>query len=228
MLDRNVRTEYGHLARIGTLTGANLSERRALLAILTTDLAPHTGMALASRLENEGATDASRFVRQELLRNASLSALGYEQLRQLMIEDEPKIDRALDKAYRAANFYLRKTGATRDGEPFLAEQVRTQALLCQQWLRDALARPHPGATVAVTHFAPSLRSADPRYGLVPGTAGFCNALDELLPLAQLWLHGHLHCAQDYRVGNCRVVANPLGYAAKGEQAGFQPQCVLTI
>ncbi len=31
MLDRNVRTEYGHLARIGTLTGANLSERRALL-----------------------------------------------------------------------------------------------------------------------------------------------------------------------------------------------------
>lgn len=44
-----------------------------------------------------------------------------------------------DKAFRAANFYLRKTGATRDGEPFLAEQVRTQALLCQQWLRGALA-----------------------------------------------------------------------------------------
>lgn len=31
MLDRNVRTEYGHLQRIGTLTGANLAERRALL-----------------------------------------------------------------------------------------------------------------------------------------------------------------------------------------------------
>jgi hypothetical protein len=31
MLDRNVRTEYGHLQRIGTLSGANLSERRALL-----------------------------------------------------------------------------------------------------------------------------------------------------------------------------------------------------
>jgi Predicted AAA-ATPase/PD-(D/E)XK nuclease superfamily len=31
MLDRNVRTEYGHLQRIGTLTGANLSERRAFL-----------------------------------------------------------------------------------------------------------------------------------------------------------------------------------------------------
>jgi hypothetical protein len=31
MLDRNVRTEYGHLQRLGTLSGANLTERRALL-----------------------------------------------------------------------------------------------------------------------------------------------------------------------------------------------------
>ena len=31
MLDRNVRTEYGHLQRIGTLTGANMAERRGLL-----------------------------------------------------------------------------------------------------------------------------------------------------------------------------------------------------
>ena len=31
MLDMNVRTEYGHLQRIGTLTGANMAERRALL-----------------------------------------------------------------------------------------------------------------------------------------------------------------------------------------------------
>jgi hypothetical protein len=31
MLDRNVRTEYGHLQRIGTLSGADLGERRALL-----------------------------------------------------------------------------------------------------------------------------------------------------------------------------------------------------
>jgi hypothetical protein len=45
--------------------------------------------------------------------------------------------------------------------------------------------------VVITHFAPSLLSADPRYGLAPGTAGFCNALDDLLPQADLWLHGHL-------------------------------------
>jgi predicted phosphodiesterase len=134
--------------------------------------------------------------------------------------------RAREKAFRAANFYLRKTSGTRDGAPFLAESVRTQALACQQWLRAALAVPFDGPTVVVTHFAPSLRSADPRYGLTPGTAGFCNALDDLLPMAQLWLHGHLHAPSDYRHHGCRVVANPLGYARKGEQAAFQPCCCI--
>ena len=142
-----------------------------------------------------------------------------------------------EKAFRAANFYLAKTGGTRRGEPFLAAQLREQGLACQAWLREALARPFAGPTVVVTHFAPSLRSADPRYGLSPGTAGFCNAIDELLPQARLWLHGHLHAPSDYMVQGrhgdgrpwrCRVVANPLGYARKGEQDAFRHHCVLTV
>jgi hypothetical protein len=133
-----------------------------------------------------------------------------------------------EKAFRAANYYLRKMGTTRRGEPVLAPQWRELALECEQWLRAALATPFAGTTVVVTHFAPSLRSADPRYGLTPGTAGFCNSLDELLPLAQLWLHGHLHCQQDYVAGGCRVVANTLGYAARGEQEGFREQLVIEV
>ncbi len=133
-----------------------------------------------------------------------------------------------EKAFRAANFYLRKTGATRAGEPLLAEGWREQALVCQRWLREALAQPFEGATVVVTHFAPTLLSADARYGLTPGTAGFCNSLDELLPQASFWLHGHLHCQQDYRAGDCHVVANTLGYAVKGEQEGFRESMLLDI
>ncbi len=128
---------------------------------------------------------------------------------------------AREKAFRAANHYLSKHGSLRQGAPMLAQDVREQALACQQWLRQALAQPHDGPTVVVTHFAPSLRSADPRYGLSPGTAGFCNALDELLVHAQLWLHGHLHAPSDYVHNGCRVVANPLGYASKGEQGAFR-------
>ena len=145
--------------------------------------------------------------------------------------------RLREKAFRAANFYLNKTEGTRHGQPFLAEAMRIEALACQQWLRHALQQPFAGPTVAVTHFAPSLQSADPRYGLTPGTAGFCNALDELLPFADLWLHGHLHCHFDYRVQGvrddgqawqCRVVANPLGYARKGEQSGFLSQSCIEL
>jgi hypothetical protein len=84
-----------------------------------------------------------------------------------------------EKAFRAANFYLTKNHAFRKGQPMLADAVREEGLKSQASLRQALAVPFGGPTVAVTHFAPSLLSADPRYGLTPGTAGFCNSLDEL-------------------------------------------------
>lgn len=135
---------------------------------------------------------------------------------------------SLDKAMRAANFYLKKNHSTRAGQPLLAAELRELGLQSQAWLSQALAVPFAGPTVVVTHFAPSLLSADPRYGMSPGTAGFCNALDGLLSQAQLWLHGHLHCANDYRSQGCRVVANPLGYARKNEQLAFQPDLLIEV
>lgn len=153
-------------------------------------------------------------------------------------QPQPDLARALklrEKAFRAANFYLEKAACSRHGQPFMAQEVRQEALACQAWLQAALAQPFQGPTVAVTHFAPSLRSADPRYGLVPGTAGFCNVLDHLLPLADLWIHGHLHCRNDYEVpapnrpgGVCRVVANALGYFSKGEQEHFDPGFTIEV
>ena len=136
--------------------------------------------------------------------------------------------KARSKAFRAADYYLAKTGTTRQGAPWLAAQMREQGKVCQDWLSLALAQPFEGRTVVVTHFAPSLHSADPRYGRTPGTAGFCNALDHLLPQATLWLHGHLHAPSRYEHQGCRVVANPLGYARKNEQACFDPTLCITL
>jgi predicted phosphodiesterase len=143
---------------------------------------------------------------------------------------------ALTKAFRAANYYLSKNTTLKDGEQVLAEGIRAMSLECRAWLREALSAPFDGVTVAVTHFAPSLLSADPRYGLTAGTAGFCNALDDLLPLAKVWMHGHLHCMNDYvvkgdnggKAWTCRVVANPLGYSSKGEQEAFRPDLVIDV
>ena len=166
-----------------------------------------------------------RFIGTTLWSDFDALAEGHELTRQLQLRD---------KALRAANYYLSKNTTLRNGEPVLADGWRAMSLDCQQWLRAALEVPFDGITVAVTHFAPSLLSADPRYGVTSGTAGFCNALDGLFPLADIWMHGHLHCLNDYvasgvqdgRAWSCRVVANPLGYLSKGEQEGFRPGLII--
>jgi predicted phosphodiesterase len=135
-----------------------------------------------------------------------------------------------EKAMRAASYFMRVMRSTQHGEPFGAEAVREEALACRAWLAAELSKP-PGewdATVALTHFGPSLRSGDPRYGSQSGTASFCNADDELLPLADLWIHGHLHCRHDYTVGKTRVVCNARGHARKGEAEGYDGLFVVEV
>jgi hypothetical protein len=99
---RNARgaLNYGEAARACELP--TWSDRRALLGILVTKLSPQDGTFLATRLTAEGAVDAAAFVRKELLRKARLGSISLEELRRLLVDDEPKIDRALDKAYGAA------------------------------------------------------------------------------------------------------------------------------
>ncbi|MFY8085296.1 MAG: metallophosphoesterase [Rubrivivax sp.] len=134
------------------------------------------------------------------------------------------------KAERAAGYYLKKMGSTLEGRPLDTAALRAEGQACRAWLEQALglrAAEPVQATVVITHFAPSLRSADPRYGRQPGTASFCNADDDLMPRADLWIHGHLHCRHDYRVDRpgrapARVVCQARGLVRKGESAGFDP------
>jgi Calcineurin-like phosphoesterase len=145
-------------------------------------------------------------------------------------------DAGRERAERAAAYFLRLMSATRGGRPFDAAAVRAEGLACRAWLEAELSRSAAGqwdATVVVTHFGPSLRSADPRYGRQPGTASFCNADDDLLPKADLWLHGHLHCRRDYRVDRTgrrptRVVCNARGLVDKGEAEGHDPLRVIDL
>jgi hypothetical protein len=124
--------------------------------------------------------------------------------------------------------------ARRAGTPFDAVAVRGEALACRAWLASALQEPPSGRwdrTVAITHFAPSLCSADRRYGALPSTASFCNADDDLLRHTTLWLHGHLHCRHDYHVahadgGLTRVVSQARGLHSKGETTGFDASMLI--
>ncbi|MCH7342683.1 metallophosphoesterase [Pelomonas sp. CA6] len=137
-----------------------------------------------------------------------------------------------ERAMRAAGYFQRLMGATLDGRVFDAAAVRELGLANKAWLKRELEQAFDGPTLVVTHFAPSLRSADPRYGQQPTTASFCNDDEDLLPLATLWVHGHLHCRHDYRVaharGETRVVCNARGHGRKGEALGFDPLRVLEL
>ncbi|HVK33302.1 MAG TPA: metallophosphoesterase [Burkholderiaceae bacterium] len=141
-----------------------------------------------------------------------------------------------DAALRAGSYFQRVMAATQGGLPFDAAAVRREALACRAWLAAALAEPPEGrwdTNVVITHFAPSLRSADPRYGHQNGTASFCNRDDDLLPGAALWLHGHLHCRHDYVVRHAdgrstRVVSQARGLADKREHDGYDPGKLIAL
>jgi hypothetical protein len=130
--------------------------------------------------------------------------------------------------FRAATYHLKAAATTRFGVPFDANAVADLSREHQTWLRTNLATPFDGKTVVITHFAPSLKSADPRFGITPGTAGFCSHLDDLVAHADIWMHGHLHCRSDYLLNGCRIVSNPLGYAKKGEQIGFDGELLIEV
>ena len=140
-----------------------------------------------------------------------------------------------ERAMRAGSYFQRIMRATYRGQVFDAQAVREAGLLCREWLAHTLSEAAQGrwdAQVAITHFAPSLRSADKRYGSQPGTASFCNNDEDLLPRVKLWLHGHLHCRHDYRVahehGHTRVVSNARGLLHKGETQGHDPLLTLDL
>ena len=83
-------------------------------------------------------------------------------------------------------------------------------------LLEALARPHPGPTVAVTHHPPSPRAAD-AFRDAPGVpwwlpAFYATTVLEDLPEARrpdLWISGHFHAGHDLRIGRTRWIANPV-------------------
>jgi len=140
----------------------------------------------------------------------------------------------LERCMRAARYFVEHVQrATRNGRPLGVAELREEGLRCRDWLRQQLTASAPDqeqadATLVITHFAPSLRSNDSRYPINASTASFCNAYDDLIAHCDLWLHGHLHCRHDYRVGTARVVCNARGLASKGEDSDFQPLGVWEI
>jgi predicted phosphodiesterase len=100
---------------------------------------------------------------------------------------------------------------------FSAAQALAEHLHSRAWLARELSRDGTTPTVVITHHGPHPASIHPRFAGSPVNGAFVSDLAELVAQADLWLHGHVHDSFDYRVGRCRVVTNPRGYAQNRKQ-----------
>lgn len=108
------------------------------------------------------------------------------------------------------------------------EKALTEHQASRAWLSQQLSPDRTRPMVVVTHHAPSRNSVQPRYRDDLLTAAFASDLDALVANADLWIHGHLHASIDYRLGDCRVIANPRGYVGIKEDRDYHPSLVIEV
>lgn len=99
-----------------------------------------------------------------------------------------------------------------------------------KWLREKLKEPFNGPTVVVTHHAPSRRSIPPRYAEDRTSAAYASDLEWLILEGRpdVWIHGHIHSSQDYRIGATRVLCNPRGYWPTELNPDFQEKLLIEV
>lgn len=137
------------------------------------------------------------------------------------------VRRALSRAGAAMSDFhvIRHQG--RRWTPADAAAAHTAA---RDWLDQALgAVPEGMLAVVLTHHAPSRRSVAPQFVDDPLTPAFASNLEDLITRhhPDLWVHGHMHQAADYRIGRTRVVCHPRGFPAADPTWAWRPRVVET-
>lgn len=128
--------------------------------------------------------------------------------------------------YREANGHISR---------FMPWHVRAEHTRDRTFIEAALGEPHAGPTVVVTHHLPSPRSIFAMFQGHPLNPAFASNLEPMIEQYEpaLWVHGHAHHSNDYRVGVTRIVANPKGYGPlpqrpRSENPDFNEQLIVEI
>lgn len=148
-------------------------------------------------------------------------------------DSEEKVRAAESYAARGMNDFtgairFESRGVFRRLQPQDTAQMHRAA---RRWLSAELMTPSQRRRVVVTHHAPSARSVHSDYQDDPLTPAYASRMDDMVQLADLWIHGHMHDSSNYSAGACRIVCNPRGYAPKGrsaENSAFDPRLILRI
>lgn len=81
----------------------------------------------------------------------------------------------------------------------------------------------------ISHHAPSYQSISEEFKNANCNDSFCSQYDNLIlnyNQIKYWVHGHVHSPFDYKIGDCRVICNPLGY--RHDSITYDPSLYLKI
>jgi hypothetical protein len=156
-----------------------------------------------------GFTDWAQSRKDELSRVRFLGATMWTDYRYRAGRTQEQLMSHAER-HLADHYHIQTNNGTFTAKMALADHEKSRA-----WLAQELAKPFEGRTVVLSHHGPHPLSVHPKYlaaNTVALNAAFVSDLSDLMARTDLWLHGHVHDSFDYRIGRCRVIANPRGYA----------------
>jgi 3',5'-cyclic AMP phosphodiesterase CpdA len=143
--------------------------------------------------------------------------------------DEAMLQALIDARYRMSDYRTVLFDLPDFYRKLEPEDTMRRHIQSRIWLERQLAVPFDGATVVVTHHAPSrlsLARSDMDEAVTPS---YASALETLMSeRLNLWLHGHIHRSADYRLHGTRVVSNPRGYLPFAPNPDFDPKKLISL
>lgn len=119
--------------------------------------------------------------------------------------------------------------------PLRPEDTIKRNMHSKNWLFSEITKAEAEGkfVIVVSHHAPTWESVSEEYKNDRMTHNFTNDYSEALldnEGPNLWIHGHLHRAIDYKMGKTIVMANPRGYHSKqhNEYTGFDENLVIEV
>jgi len=83
--------------------------------------------------------------------------------------------------------------------------------------------------VVLTHHAPSARSLPERRRDKLISCAYASHMDEIIEQYEplMWVHGHIHHSQNYRIGKTHMIANPRAYVDEPNES-FDPDFLVDL
>lgn len=114
--------------------------------------------------------------------------------------------------------YIWKTGGKSN---ITTSDILTEHKESVTWLNQCLPTLR-GNVMVITHHAPSFESIEPDYVGSETVGAYASNLEGLIAKnnIDIWIHGHIHATQSYRLHGTHVISNPRGYHPHGINPKF--------